>query len=148
MSLFVTVALAFLALSVFILVGVGFLYKKGEINETPGDLQFANLKNIPGEDYVDLNVVKVGKTKTLFSYSNVGSIRWVDFYYPTTLDHIEKRSMAVKMILVMYSIFGLMGLIMWVVDLAIGLYFMYFMMGAVALVTVLKFIEIVVLGRR
>jgi len=148
MSLLFYASMGLVVFSALVVVFIGFLYKKGEINEIPGDLQFANLKNIPGEDYVDLNVVKVGKTKTLFSYSNVGSIRWVDFYHPTTQEHLEKRSMAVKMIIVMYGIFGAMSLVMWFVDLAVGLYFMLFMMVAVALVTVLKFIEIVVLGRR
>lgn len=64
MSLLVSASIGLVVLSAGIVVFVGFLYKKGEINETPGDLQFANLKNIPGEDYVDLNIVKVGKTKT------------------------------------------------------------------------------------
>ncbi len=148
MSLLVSASIGLVALSYVIVVFVGLLYKKGEINESPGNLQFANLKNIPGEDYVDLNIVKVGKTKTIFSYSNVGSISWVDFYHPTTQKHIEDRSMAVKMILVMYGIFGAMGLVMWLVDLAVGIYFMLLMMGAVALLTVVKYIEIVVFGQR
>ena len=148
MSLLVSASIGLVVLSAVIVVFVGFLYKKGEINETPGHLQFANLRNIPGDDYVDLHVVKVGKTRTIFSYSNVGSIRWVDFYHPTTQKHIEDRSMAVKMILVMYAIFGAMGLVMWLVELAVGIYFMLFMMVAVAALTTVKFIEIVVLGRR
>ena len=67
---------------------------------------------------------------------------------PMTQEHIEKRSMAVKMILVMYGIFGAMGVVMKLVDLAVGIYFMLFMMAAVALLTVAQFIEIVMLGRR
>jgi len=55
MSLLVSASVGLVALSAVIVVFVGFLYKKGEINETPGSLQFANLKNIPGDDYVDLN---------------------------------------------------------------------------------------------
>jgi hypothetical protein len=148
MSLIVSASIGLVVLSAGIVVFVGFLYKKGEINETPGDLQFANLKNIPGEDYVDLNIVKVGKTKTIFSYSNMGSISWVDFYHPTTQKHVEDRSMAVKMILGMYGIFGAMGAVMKLVDLAVGVYFMLFMMVAVALLTTVKFIEIVVLGKK
>ncbi len=134
--------------SLVIILRVTLFYKKGELSETPSDLQFSNLKNIPGEDYVDLNVVKVGKTRTLFSYHDVGFIKWVDFFYPSSPEHLEKRVIAVKILIGMYAIFGAIGGVMWLVDLVVGIYFVSFMMAAVALVTVLKYVEIVVLGRR
>ena len=67
-------------LAVIIVIYVSFKYRKGELTMEPGELQFSNLKNIPGEDYVDLNIIKTGKTKTLRSYNSSGFISWEAFF--------------------------------------------------------------------
>ncbi len=69
-------------------------YRDMDLTEDPGELQFSNLKNIPGEDYVDLNVVKVGKTRTLGSFHSSGSIKWEAFFNPKTSEDMERRKPA------------------------------------------------------
>lgn len=131
------VALMGMAVVVYVVVK----FRDGELNETPGELQFSNLKNIPGEDYVDLNVVKAGKTKTLASYSSSGFISWEAFFNPKTREDIAKRKPATMALVVFYGVFMVMGGMMKLLDIPIGVYFVGGMLVLLSLLVIIKYVQ-------
>lgn len=131
--------IAFLGLGIVVYVIVK--YRDLEITEDPSELQFSNLKNIPGEDYVDLNVVKVGKTKTLRSYHNSGFISWEAFFNPKTRDDLNKRTPATMALVVVYGVFIVMGGVMKLMDIQIGVYFTGILLVLVSLLVIIKYIQ-------
>ena len=131
------VALVGMAVVVYVVVK----FRDGEINETPGDLQFSRQKNIPGQDYVDLNVVKVGKTKTLASYSSSGFISWEAFFNPKTQEDMQKRKPATMALIIIYGVFSVMGAIMRLMDIPIGVYFVGGMLALLSMLVIVKFVQ-------
>lgn len=131
--------IAFAGLGIVVYVIVKF--RDLEITEDPGDLQFSNLKNIPGEDYVDLNVVKVGKTKTLASYHSSGFISWKAFFNPKTREDINKRKPATMALAVVYALFTAMGGIMKLLDIQVGVYFTGILLVLVSLLVIIKYVQ-------
>ena len=128
-----------LGLAVFVYVVTKF--RDHEITEDPSDLQFSNLKNIPGEDYVDLNVVKVGKTKTLGSYHSSGYISWKAFFNPKTPEDLEKRKPASMALVTIYSVFIVMGAMMKLLDIPVGVYFVGGLLALLSLLVIMKYIQ-------
>lgn len=141
MSLLVNLGIlvALLGMGVFLYVVVK--HRDGAISENPSDVQFANLKNIPGEDYVDLNVAKVGKTKTLASFSSSGSISWEAFFNPKTREDMKKRKPAIVALAVFYGVFTVMGLMMRLLDIPIGVYFVGGMQVLLSMLVLVKFLQ-------
>ncbi len=131
------IALAGLGIVVYVIVK----FRDLEITEDPSELQFSNLKNIPGEDYVDLNVVKVGKTKTLGSYHSSGFISWEAFFNPKTKDDINKRKPATIALAVVYAVFTVMGGIMRLMDIQIGVYFTGVLLVLLSLLVIIKYVQ-------
>jgi hypothetical protein len=122
-------------------------YRKGELTEEPGDLQFANLKNIPGEDYVDLNVVKVGKTKTFKSYSSSGFISWEAYFHPKTQEDMNKRVPATIAIITIFAVGIVMTVIMKFMAIQIGYYFGLVYLALASVLVLVKFIQFNILKR-
>lgn len=134
-------------IAVILVIYVTIKYRKGKINEDPSELQFARLKNIPGEDYVDLNVVKVGKTKTLGAYSSSGFISWEAYFNPKTPEDMKKRTPATIAVIVIFAMGIVMTAIMKLMVIPIGYYFgLAYLFLASALVLV-KFIQFKILKR-
>jgi hypothetical protein len=140
-STLVNVGLLVAVIGMAVVVYVVVKFRDGEINEQPGDLQFSNMKNIPGQDYVDLNVVKVGKTKTLASFSSSGFISWEAFFNPKTQEDMEKRKPATMALVVVYTVFTVMGGMMKLLDIPIGVYFVGCMLVLLSLLVIVKFIQ-------
>ena len=137
MNIGLLIAFAGLGIVVYVIVK----FRDLEINEDPSDLQFSNLKNIPGEDYVDLNVVKVGKTKTLASYHSSGFISWEAFFNPKTRDDINKRKPATMALAVVYAVFTVMGGIMRLMDIQIGVYFTGILLVLLSSLVIIKYVQ-------
>jgi hypothetical protein len=133
------ILVALLGMAVFVYVVVKF--RDGSIDEEPSELQFANQKNIPGEDYVDLNVVKVGKTKTLGTYHSSGFISWEAFFNPKTREDMEKRKPATIALAVVYGVFAVMGVMMRLLDIPIGVYFVGGMQVLLSVLVIIKFLQ-------
>ena len=110
-----SVATAIAAVAILAAAGIAIvvlnLRRTGRITESPNDLQFADRKYIPPEGYVDTNVVKVGKTKTLKSYVAEGSMSWADFFDPKEGQE-DKRATAAYMLIGFYVIAGLITVTM------------------------------------
>lgn len=131
------IAVAGLGIVVYIIVK----FRDLDISEDPGELQFSNLKNIPGEDYVDLNVVKVGKTRTLKSYHSSGFISWEAFFNPKTREDLDKRKPATMALVIVYAVFTVMGGIMKLMDIQIGVYFTGILLVLVSLLVIIKYVQ-------
>ena len=108
-NIFLDIGLFVTVLGLGIVVYVIARYRDMELTEDPGGLQFSSLKNIPGEDFVDLNVVKVGKTRTLGSYHGSGSIKWEAFFNPSTSEDMERRKPAAVALVAAYGVFAVMA---------------------------------------
>ena len=135
-------------LAVIIVVYVSFKYRKGELTMEPGELQFSNLKNIPGEDYVDLNIIKTGKTKTLRSYNSSGFISWEAFFNPKTEEDLQKRMPATIAVITIFAVGIIITAAMKLLEISIGYYFgLAFLFLASALVLV-KFVEFKILKKK
>jgi hypothetical protein len=119
--LMTAVILVFVAALAIALVAIIFL-KKGKLNEKPGEFQFSKRKHIAGEGFVDTNIVKAGKTRTLLSFSSQGFIRWKDFFNPKNEEQIRLRNTAIYYILGFYIIAGLITMVMAYMDLTLGFY--------------------------
>lgn len=117
--LMIAVALVFVAAIGIALVAI-ILLKKGKLNEKPGELQFSKRKHIAGEGFVDTNIFKAGKTKTLLNFSSQGFIRWEDFFNPKNEEQIKLRDAAKYYILGFYIIAGLLTMAMAYMDLTLG----------------------------
>jgi hypothetical protein len=131
------IAVAGLGIVVYIIVK----FRDLDISEDPGELQFSNLKNIPGEDYVDLNVVKVGKTRTLKSYNSSGFISWEAFFNPKTREDLDKRKPATMALVIVYAVFTVMGGMMKLMDIQIGVYFTGILLVLVSLLVIIKYVQ-------
>lgn len=115
------VILAFVAACGIILATI-IQFKKKKLNEKPGELQFSKRKHIAGEGFVDTNIVKIGKTKTLLSFSSQGFIRWEDFFNPKNEKQIKLRNAARYYILGFYIIVGLITMAMIYLELTFWFY--------------------------
>lgn len=146
-SIMVNGALLVTVAAVLLVIYVTMKYRKGELTEEPGDLQFANLKNIPGEDYVDLNVVKVGKTKTLKSYSSSGFISWEAYFHPKTQEDMNKRVSATIAIITIFAVGIVMTVIMKFMAIQIGYYFGLVYLALASVLVLVKFIQFNILKR-
>lgn len=116
-------------------------FRDGEINEEPGELQFSNMKYIPGEGYVDTNVVKMGKTKTLKRVSSSGFISWEAFYDPKTPEDFKNRRPGAMAILAMYGIFAIMAVAMKFLDLMIGIYLIGGLLILLSVLVLIKYVQ-------
>lgn len=146
-SMMVNASLLVTGVAVMLVIYVTMKYRKGELIEEPGELQFANLKNIPGEDYVDLNIVKVGKTKTLKSYSSSGFISWEAYFHPKTQDDMKKRVPATIAIITIFAVGIVMTVIMKFMSIQIGYYFGLVYLALASLLVLVKFFEFNILKR-
>jgi len=127
--------------AVIIVIYVTIKYRNGELTEKPGDLQFSRLDNMPGDGYVDLNVVKVGKTKTLKSYSSSGFISWEAYFLPKTQEDMEKRLPATIAVITIFAIGIVMTAIMKLMDFPTGYYFGLVYLFLASALVLIKFIE-------
>ena len=143
----VNASLLVTGIAVLLVIYVTMKYRKGELKEDPGDLQFANLKNIPGVDYVDLNIVKVGKTKTLKSYSNSGFISWEAYFHPKTQEDMSKRVPATIAIITIFAVGIVMTVIMKFMAIQIGYYFGLVYLALASLLVLVKFVEFNILKK-
>ena len=143
----VNASLLVTGIAVLLVIYVTMKYRKGELTEEPGDLQFANLKNIPGEDYVDLNIVKVGKTKTLKSYSSSGFISWEVYFHPKTQEDMNKRIPATIAVITIFAVGIVMTIIMKFMAIQIGYYFGLVYLALASLLVLVKFVEFNILKR-
>lgn len=116
------------------------LQRKGQISETPNELQFANRKYIPPEGYVDTNVVKTGKTKTLASFASEGSMSWADFFNPREGQE-EKRATATYMLIGFFVIAGLVTVAMSYLGVTWGYYFGLILMGYATLIVGYNYVK-------
>ena len=122
-------------------------YRDMELTEDPGGLQFSSLKNIPGEDFVDLNVVKVGKTRTLGSFHGSGSIKWEAFFNPSSSEDMERRKPAAVALVAAYGVFAVMAAVMKLMGIPVGYYFSGALLVLLSVLVVYKFVVHGVLGR-
>ena len=122
-------------------------YRDMDLTEDPGGLQFSSLKNIPGEDFVDLNVVKVGKTRTLGSFHGSGSIKWEAFFNPSTSEDMEKRKPAAVALVAAYGVFAVMAAVMKLMGVPAGYYFSVALLVLLSVLVVYKFVVHGVLRR-
>ena len=147
LSTIINAGLLMTLIAVIMVIYVTLKYRKGELNEEPGELQYTNLKNIPGEDYVDLNIIKTGKTKTLASYSSSGFISWEAYFNPKTREDMQKRTPATIAVIVIFAVGIVITAIMKLMVIPIGYYFgLVYLFLASALVLV-KFIQFKILKR-
>ncbi len=146
-SLFVSLGLLMTVIAVVTVIYVTVKYRKGELTEKPGDLQYSKLSNMPSDGYEDLNIAKVGKTKTLKSYNKSGSISWEAYFHPKTKEDMEKRLPATIAVTTIFGIGIIITAIMKLMDFQIGYYFgLAYLVLASALVLV-KFIEFNIIKR-
>ena len=122
-------------------------YRDIELTEDSGGLQFSKLKNIPGEDFVDLNVVKVGKTRTLGSFHGSGSIKWEAFFNPSSSEDMERRKPAAVALVAAYGVFAGMAAVMKLMGIPAGYYFSVALLVLLSVLVVYKFLVHGVLGR-
>ena len=140
-STIINAGLLMTVLAVILVIYVTIKYRKGELNEEPGELQFANLKNILGEDYVDLNIMKAGKTKTLGSYSSSGFISWEAYFHPKTREDMQKRIPANIAVITIFAVGIIMTAIMKLMEIPIGYYFGLAYLFLASALVLIKFIE-------
>ncbi|MBE0634079.1 hypothetical protein IH574_05865 [Candidatus Bathyarchaeota archaeon] len=133
---------------VIMVIYVTIKYRKGELTEKPGDLQFSRLSNLPGEDYVDLNVVKVGKNKTLASFNKSGFISWEAYFHPQTKKDVEDRLPATIAIIAIFAVGIMMTVIMKLMQFTTGYYFSLAYLTLASLLVLVKFIEFNVIKRK
>ena len=122
-------------------------YRDMDLTEDPGGLQFSNFKNIPGEDFVDLNVVKVGKTRTLGSFHGSGSIKWEAFFNPSSSEDMERRKPAAIALVAAYCVFAVMAAVMKLMGIPAGYYFSGALLVLLSVLVVYKFVVHGVLRR-
>ena len=146
-STIVNVSIFATLIAVVLVVYVTVKYRKGELTEKPGDLQFSRLSNMPGDDYVDLNVVKVGKTKTLKSYSSSGFISWEAYFHPKTQEDMSKRLPATIAVITIFAVGIVMTVIMKLMSIMIGYYFGIVYLLLASVLVLVKFIEFNVIKR-
>ncbi|HIH87979.1 TPA: hypothetical protein HA344_02070 [Candidatus Bathyarchaeota archaeon] len=115
---------------------------KGELGEKPSELQFAKRKYIPDVGFVDTNVVKVGRTKTLAGFFSEGSMRWDDFFNPKTEEHMEMRATATYAVMGFYLISGLVTVVMVYIDLTWGYYFGLLVMAYATLIIGYNYVKV------
>ncbi len=138
----VTTAVAIVAVlaAAGIAIAVLNLQRKGRINEAPNELQFANRKYIPPEGYVDTNVVKTGRTKTLAGFTAEGSMSWADFFNPREGQE-EKRATATSMLIGFFVIAGLVTVAMSYLGVTWGYYFGLLLMGYATLIVGYNYVK-------
>jgi len=147
-SIIINTGLLMTLIAVVMVIYITLKYRTGELTEEPGELQFANLKNIPGEDYVDLNIIKTGKTKTLGSYTSSGSISWEAYFNPKTREDMQKRTPATIAVITIFAVGIIITAIMKLMVIPIGYYFgLAYLFLASALVLV-KFIQFKIIKDR
>ena len=117
------------------------LRRRGGLDEDPNELQFSKRRYIPPEGYVDTNVVKVGKTKTLASFFSKGSMRWDDFFNPKTEEHVEMRANVTYAVMGFYIISGLVTVVMVYLDVTWGYYFGLLVMAYATLIIGYNFMK-------
>ena len=137
----VNASLLVTGVAVLLVVYVTNKYRKGELTETPGDLQFTDLDNMPGDGYIDRNFIKVGKTKTLKSYSSSGFISWEAYFHPKTPEDMQKRMPATIAVITIFAVGIVMTVIMKFMAIQIGYYFGLAYLGLASLLVLVKFIE-------
>ena len=128
-------------IAVVLVIYVTLKYRKGELTEEPGELQFTDLKNIPGEEYVDLNIVKTGKTKTVGSYSSSGFISWEAYFNPKTREDMQKRTPATIAVIVIFAVGIVITAIMKLMVIPIGYYFGLAYLFLASALVLIKFIQ-------
>jgi len=146
-NIFLNIGLLVTVIGVGTVVYVLAKYRDMDLTEDPGELQFSNLRNIPGEDIVDLNVVKVGKTRTLGSFHSSGSIKWEAFFNPTTVEDMERRKPAAVALVAAYGVFAVMTSMMRLMDIPVGYYFSWALLKFLSVLVVYKFVVHGVLKR-
>ena len=134
-GLFMTVA------AVLIVIYVSIKYRKGELTEKPGDLQFSYLDNMPGDGYVDLNVVKAGKTETLESMGSSGYISWEAYFHPKTSEDMEKRLPATIAVITIFAVGIVITAVMKLMEIQAGYYFGLGYLFLASALVLIKFIE-------
>jgi len=128
-------------IAVVLVIYVTLKYRKGELTEEPGELQFADLKNIPGEEYVDLNIIKTGRTKTVGSYSSSGFISWEAYFNPKTREDMQKRTPATIAVIVIFAVGIVITAIMKLMFIPIGYYFGLAYLFLASALVLIKFIQ-------
>ena len=146
-NIFLNIDLLITVMGVGTVVYVLTKYKDMDLTEEPVGLQFSNLKNIPGEDIVDLNVVKVGKTRTLASFRGSGSIKWEAFFNPSTSEDMKRRKPAAVALVAAYGVFAVMAAVMKLMGIPVGYYFSGALLVLLRVLVVYKFIVHGVLRR-
>lgn len=116
--------------------------RKGRLQETPNEHHFSQKEYQAGQGYVDHNPRKIGRTKTLKSFSSHGFISWEDYFHPTSEEHMFKRRIARRVIIVTY--FLIMGLIVIfaLIDMIGGMLFLIALMLYLTILILLKFLTI------
>ena len=128
-------------IAVVLVIYVTLKYRKGELTEEPGELQFTDLKNIPGEEYVDLNIIKTGRTKTVGSYSSSGFISWEAYFNPKTREDMQKRTPATIAVIVIFAVGIVITAIMKLMVIPIGYYFGLAYLFLASALVLIKFIQ-------
>jgi hypothetical protein len=146
-STIVSISLFTILVAVAMVIYVTLKYRKGELTEDPGDLQFARLDNMPGDGYVDLNVKKVGKTKTLASFNKSGFISWEAYFHPKTKKDMEDRLPATIAIIAIFAVGIMMAVIMKLMDFTAGYYFSLAYLTLASLLVLVKFIEFIIIKK-
>ena len=139
-NIFLNIGLLVTVIGVGTVVYVLAKYRDMDLTEDPGELQFSNLRNIPGEDIVDLNVVKVGKTRTLGSFHSSGSIKWEAFFNPKTSEDMERRKPAAVALVAAYGVFAVMTAMMRLMDIPVGYYFSGALLMLLSVLVVYKYV--------
>ena len=139
-NIFLNIGLLVTVIGVGTVVYVLAKYRDMDLTEGPGELQFSNLRNIPGEDIVDLNVVKVGKTRTLGSFHSSGSIKWEAFFNPKTSEDMERRKPVAVALVAAYGVFSVMTAMMRLMDIPVGYYFSGALLMLLSVLVVYKYV--------
>jgi len=94
-----------------------------------------------------LTRVKVGKTKTLKSFSSSGFISWEAYFHPKTQEDMQKRLPATIAVITLFAVGIMMTVIMKFMAIQIGYYFGLAYLGLASLLVLVKFIEFNVIKR-
>ena len=140
-STIINISLLTISVTVAMVMYVTVKHRKGELIEDPGDLQFARLDNMPGDGYVDLNVKKVGKTKTLASFNKSGFISWEAYLHPKTKKDFEDRLPGTIALIAIFVVGIMRAVIMKLMDFMVGYYFSLVYLTLASLLVLVKFIE-------
>jgi hypothetical protein len=128
-------------IAVIVVIYVTLKYRRGELTEKPGDLQYSRLDNMPGDSYIDLNAVKTGKTKTLKSINSSGYISWEAYFKPKTAEDMEKRLPATIAVTTIFALGILITAVMKLMEIQIGYYFGLAYLFLASALVLIKFIE-------